>query len=76
MTSQIFCYVVENNFSIYQKKKLTKFGDTFFGNSRSRKDHKVKQVKKKYFFSVTDLGILGEFLLRICFSDTHGTCRF
>ena len=36
------------------------------------------QTTKKYYFSFFGdrFGILGEFPLRIWFSDPHGTCRF
>ena len=76
-TSEIFCYVVGNNFSFKQKKFLIKFGDTLFGNSRSWKRSQGQTTKKYYFsFSGDRFGILGEFPLRIWFSDPHGTCRF
>ena len=41
------------------------------------KGHKVKQLKKYHFTFFGDrFVILGEFPLRIWFSDPHGTCRF
>ena len=76
-TSEIFCYVVENNFSFNPKKILIKFGDTFFGNSRSWKRSQGQTTKKYYFSFFGDrFGIFGEFPLGIWFSDPHGTCRF
>ena len=56
-TSEIFCYVVENNFSFNQKKFLIKFGDTLFGNSRSWKRSQGQTTKKYiiFHFLVTDL---------------------
>ena len=76
-TSEIFCYVEENNFSFKQKFFLIKFGDTLFGNSRSWKRSQGQTTKKYYFSFFADrFGILGEFPLRIWFSHPHGTCRF
>ena len=43
-TSEIFCYVVENNFSFNPKKFLIKFGDTLLGIQGHGKGHKVKQL--------------------------------
>ena len=72
-TSEIFCYVVENNFSFNPKN----FGDTLFGNSRSWKRLQGQTTKKCYFSFFGDrFGILGEFPLRIWLSDQHETCRF
>ena len=76
-TSEIFCYVVENNFSFNQKNFLIKFGDTLFGNSRSWKRSQGQTTKKYYFSFFGDrFGILGEFSLRKWFSHPHGTYRF
>ena len=75
--SEIFCYVVENNFSFNQKNFLIKFGNRLFGNSRSWKRSQGQTTKKYYFSFFGDgFGILGEFPLSIWFSDPHGTCRF
>ena len=40
------------------------------------KGHKVKQLKNIIFIFGDRFGILGEFPLRIWFSDPHGICRF
>ena len=49
----------------------------FFGIEGHGKGHKVKQLKNIIFHFFGDrFGILGEFPLRIWFSDPHGTCRF
>ena len=61
-TSEIFCYVVQNNFSYSQKKFLIKFGNRLFENSRSWKKSQGQTTKKYYFhFLVTDLESLVNF---------------
>ena len=65
----MFCYVVENNLALTKKNFNKIWRYTFLGIQGHGKGHKVKQLKISFFIFGDIFGILGEFPLRIWFSD-------